>query len=195
VRGDEYPVAAVHAGPGVFARGAEIHDVSGPVEYPDDSDRHRGASVPSTWLEAPTAEFVLAAGGDGMPLGPWIADGRLQLDEIPPAIGADAGVGRCLVLPAANELAAEGSLPLPAGRLLVVVRGDAVVGRPGETVELTGGLVVCGRLTVRGALVLRGTLHAESLTIAARTCIMGAPDWRQSPLAGAARPTLVERGG
>ncbi len=194
VRGDVFTVAAVHAGPGVFARGAEIHDTPGPVEYPDDSDRHSGVEVSSSWLEAPSAEFLLAAESAATPLGSWFGDGRLRLDEVPPAAAADAAEGQCLVLPAVDEVVIEGSPSPAAGRLLVVVRGDAVVGQPGEAVELTGGLVVCGHLTVRGGLTLRGSLHTGSLRIAAETHVVVPPDWRECPLPGAARPTLAERG-
>ena len=194
VRGDVFTVAAVHAGPGVFARGAEIHDAPDPVDYPDDSDRHSGAQFAAAWLEGPSAEFLLAAGAAATPLGPWFSDGRLRLTEVPPASGADAVEGRCLVLPSVDEVVIEGSPSPAAGRLLVVVRGDAVVGGPGEAVELTGGLVVCGHLTVRGDFTLRGSLHAGSLRIAAKTLVSVPSDWRERPMAGAARPTLAERG-
>ena len=195
VHGDVFSVAAVHAGPGVFARGVEIHDDPGPVDYPDDSDRHSGAQFPAGWLGAPSAEFLLAAAAAATPLGSWFGDGRLRLAELPPASGTDAVEGRCIVLPAVDEVAIEGSPSPAAGRLLVVVRGDAVVGGPGETVELAGGLVVCGHLTVRGSFTLRGSLHAGSLRIAGDTLVSVPSDWRERPLPGAVRPTLVERGG
>jgi hypothetical protein len=191
VRGDVFPAAAVHGGVGIFARGLEIHEVPG-EEYPDDSDRHTGESLPSTWLAAPTAEFMLAAGLEGTPPGPWFSDGRLRLAEVPPASGAAAG-GRCLVLPFADEVIIEGSPSPAAGPLLVVVRGDAVVGQPGEAVELTGGLVVCGHLTVRGDLELTGSLHAGSVSIAARTHVVIPADWRERSLPGTARPIVIER--
>jgi hypothetical protein len=98
------------------------------------------------------------------------------------------------VLPIADEVVIEGVPPPAAGPLLVVVRGDAVVGQPGEAVELTGGLVVCGHLTVRGDLELTGSLHASSLSIAARTHVVIPPDWRERPLPGAARPIVIQRG-
>jgi hypothetical protein len=195
VHGDVFAVAAVHAGPGVFARGAEIHDTPGPVEYPDDSDRHSGAQSPAAWFEGPSGEFLLAAGAAGTPPGSWFDDGRLRLALVPPAAGTDAVEGRCLVLPAVDEVVIEGSSPPAAGRLLVVVRGDAVVGRPGEAVELAGGLVVCGQLTVYGDFTLTGSLHAGNLRIAGQTLVSVPPDWREHPLPGAARPTLAERGG
>jgi hypothetical protein len=193
VRGDVFPAAAVHGGVGIFAAGVEVHDAPA-GEYPDDSDRHTGASLPSTWLEAPTAEFMLAAGLEATPPGPWFDDGRLRLAEVPPASGAGVA-GRCLVLPSADEVTIEGS-PSPAtGPLLIVVPGDAVVGQPGEAVELTGGLVVCGHLAVRGDFSLRGSLHAGSMSIAARTHVVIPPDWRERPLPGAVCPIVLERGG
>ena len=77
---------------------------------------------------------------------------------------------------------------------MLIVRGDAVVGEPGETVALSGGLVVYGRLQVRGSLLLDGSLHAGSMVIGAPTSIRVAPGWRERPLAGAAIPCVVEHG-
>ena len=127
--------------------------------------------------------------------GDWYRDGRLRLDEVPPpAEGADEG-GRCLLPAHADEVVIEGVAAPGAGRLLVIVRGDAVIGSPGETVVLNGGLVVLGRLTVRGALDLTGSLHAGALDVAAPVRILVSADWRHHPLAGAAVPTVVEREG
>ena len=42
VHGDTFPVAAVHGGAGIFARGAEIHDAGVSAEFPADTDRHQG---------------------------------------------------------------------------------------------------------------------------------------------------------
>ena len=99
--------------------------------------------------------------------GPALTDGRLRLDEISPATGDELAGGRCLLLPPVDEVAIEGSPPADAGRLLIVVRGDAVLGRPGETLTLSGGLVVRGHLEVRGPVVVEGSLHAGSLSIEA----------------------------
>ena len=93
-----------------------------------------------------------------------------------------------------DEVTIVGSAPPAAGRLLLIVRGDAVVGEPGETVAFSGGLVVCGHLQVRGSLFIDGSLHAGSMEIEAPTRISVAPEWRQRPLAGAAIPTVIEHG-
>ena len=75
-----------------------------------------------------------------------------------------------------------------------MVDGDAVVGQPGAPVELAGGLVVLGRLTVRGGLDLAGSLHARSLSVAAPTRVAISVNWRRLPLPGATLPVVVERG-
>jgi len=94
-----------------------------------------------------------------------------------------------------DEVTIDGSTPPAVGRLLLVVRGDAVLGEPGGTVAFSGGLVVCGHLLVRGGLRLDGSLHAGSMTIDGPTRIDVSPAWRQRPLTGVAIPTLLEHGG
>jgi hypothetical protein len=61
-------------------------------------------------------------------------------------------------------------------------------------VELQGGLVVCGRLDVRGDLRLWGSLHAGSLVSEAPAAVILGRDWQAHPLPGAARPVIVEQG-
>jgi hypothetical protein len=195
VRGDTFPVAAVHGGAGIFARGDEIHDsTSGPDEFPDDSDRHDGTAVPAAWLVGPTAEFLLAAGAQATSPGPALSAGVLRLDELPPALGPALVGGRCILVPMMDEVTILGSPPPRAGRLLVIVTGDAALGSPGETLTLSGGLVVEGRLDVRGPVVIAGTLHAGSLSVHAPTSVVVASTWRESPLAGAVLPTIVALG-
>ena len=165
VRGDDFPAAAVHGGAGIFARGVEIHDGSGQSEFADDTDRHVGVAVQEEWLAGPTAEFLLAAGVEATSPGQALSDGILRLDEVTPA--ADLAGGRCLLVPSGDEVTIQGSPSPAAGRLLVVVPGDAVLGRPGETLTLSGGLTVAGNLEVRGPLVVNGSLHAGSLSVEA----------------------------
>ena len=194
VRGEVFPAAAVHGGAGIFARGVEIHDDTSSGEFPDDTDRHAGVPVPEEWLGGVSPEFLLAAETEAMPPGQALTDGRLRLDEIPPATADDLAGGRCLLLPTVDEVAIEGSPSAGVGRLLVVVRGDAVLGRPGETLTLSGGIVVSGHLAVRGPVAIYGGVHAGSLSVDAPVSIVTQPTWRGSPLAGAASPTLVECG-
>jgi len=193
VRGALFPTAAVHGGAGIYARGAEIHAAGAGAEFPDDTDRHEGSPVEPEWLRAPGAEFLAAAALEAVPAAPWVRDGRLRLDEIPPA-PPGAAAGRCLLLAGADEFVIEGAAPPAAGRLLLVVEGDAVVGQPGAPVELAGGLVVLGRLTVRGSLDLAGSLHARSLSVAAPTRVANSVNWRRLQLPGATLPVVVERG-
>jgi hypothetical protein len=193
-RGDVYPLAAVHGGAGIFAQGVEIHDPP-TLAFPDDTDLDAGLPVPPSWLGAPSAEFLLAAASEAMPPGEALSGGRLRLDELPPAVGDATIGGRCLLLPELDEVAVEGTVAPDAGRLLIVVRGDAVLGAPGEQTSLSGGLVVCGHLEVLGPVSLRGALHAGSLSVGAPLAVSLDPGWRASPLSGASLPTLVECGG
>jgi hypothetical protein len=195
VRGEVFPDAAVHGGAAIFAGGVEIHEHSEPGIYARDTDRHAGQAVPEEWLAEPPAEFIAAASTAAAPPGDALQGARLSLAEIQLPAGADLTGGSCVLVPPMDEVTVEGSPPPEAGPLLVVVRGDAVVGQPGETVTLSGGLVVCGRLLVRGALRLEGSLHAGSLTIVGPTHISVSPGWRQRPLSGAAAPTVLEHGG
>ncbi len=193
VRGEEYPLAAVHGGAGIFADGLEIH-ASGGDEYPDDSDGDAGLPVSLEWVSGPSVEFLLAARAEATPPGPALTGGLLRLDELSTAAGDAAAVGRCVLLPELDEVTIEGTPAPGAGRLLVVVQGDAVLGRPGEAVTLVGGLVVSGHLEVRAPLTIAGTLHAGSLSVGAPVAVAVDPGWRASPLPGAVVPSLVELG-
>ncbi len=192
VRGYVYPAAAVHGGAGIFATGEEIHESSQADLYPLDTDDHAGPAVREQWLAAPPAEFLAAAAAAATPAGAALNGTRLRLDEITTPAGADAAGGTCIVLSPVDEVTIEGTASAESGRLLIVIRGDAVLGEPGETVAFSGGLVVRGHLLVRGGLLLEGSLHAGSLTITAPSRVSVAPDWRQRPVAGACRPTVVE---
>jgi hypothetical protein len=193
VRGDVFSAAAVHAGAGIFAGGAEIHDLPGSDGYVDDTDPHAGTVAPPDWLTGPSAEVLLAARAEASPPGVALADGFLRLGDVPPANGTDLAAGRCLLLPPADQVAIEGSAP-GAGRLLIFVQGDAVLGRPGEALTISGELVVTGQVEVRGEVVIDGTLHCSSLNVAAPLSITVSPFWRASPLPGAAMPTVVAGG-
>jgi len=196
VRGDVYPSAAVHGGAGIFAGGIEVHDPAATGPFPGDTDGHVGFPVASEWVGGPSEEFLLAAQAEATPPGPTVvADGLFRLDELSPASGQAMVGGRCVLLPDVDTVAVEGTLSAGAGRVLLVARGDAVVGRPGVTTALSGGLVVCGHLEIRGPLALEGTLHAGSLDVKASASVVIAPDWRARPLVGATAPTLAEYGG
>ena len=198
VRGDVFPAAAVHGGAGIFARGVEIHDAPCPGEFPDDTDRHAGRAGARRVAERGLRrEFLLAAEAEATLPGP-------ALDRRAPAARRDrAGDGQTsspaggvFSCPPADEVVIEGSPPAEAGRLLVVVRGDAVLGRPGETLALSGGLVVCGRLARRvGLRPSRARLHARSLSIDAPHEHRRAAGLARAALSrGQLSPTLVERG-
>ncbi|HEX5643172.1 MAG TPA: hypothetical protein VFZ86_12680, partial [Thermoleophilia bacterium] len=195
VQGEAYPAAAVHSGVGIFALGTEIHEVAdGAASYAQDTDRHTGLPVPDDWLAGPSAEFLLAASAVAGSAGPAFTGAGLDLEQIGAATGDDAITGRCILLPRLDEVTLSGSLDLAAGRLLIIVPGDATVGSPGESTVLSGALVVCGHLRVRGELLLDGSLHAGSIAIDAPTTVSVRSDWRERPLAGAVVMTIVEHG-
>jgi hypothetical protein len=194
VRGETFPVAAVHGGAGIFVRGTEIHEPPDATSYALDTDRHVGAPVPEEWLAGPSAELLLAASASAASAGQAFTDAALHLDQVGAATGPDAITGRCVLLPPLDEVTIDGSQDSAAGRLLIVVPGDATVGSPGETTVLSGGLVVRGHLRVCGELLLDGSLHAGSIAIDAPTTVAVIPDWRSRPLAGATVLTIVEHG-
>lgn len=190
-RGGDCPVAAVHAGVGIFAGGAEIHDPLA-AAYADDGDRHAGVAPHAAWVAGPSPEFLAVAGAEGAPAGDALQDGSLHLDAIAPADTSQMVTGRCVVVTGPDEVTIEGVASEDAGRLLLVVPGDAVVGQPGARVSFCGGLVVCGHLRVRGGLTLDGSLHAGSLEVDAPVQVGVPHDWRERALPGAARPVVVE---
>ena len=190
-RGADCPVAAAHAGAGIFAGGAEIHDPVLPA-YADDGDQHAGTAPLAAWVAGPSAELLAAAESEGTPAGGALQDGSLHLDAIDAADPSEMVAGRCVVLPALDEVTIEGVAPEDAGPLLVIVPGDAVIGQPGAPVTLRGALVVCGHLRVRSEFHLDGPLHAESLEVDAPVSVGVPGDWRERPLPGAARPVVVE---
>jgi hypothetical protein len=145
-------------------------------------------------VEGPSPEFLAAAEVEAETPGPAFVGGVLDLAAIAPASGDELLQGRCMLLPRVDEVTIEGVGAPGAGQLLVVVLGDAVIGRPGEHVLLRGGLVVCGRLQVRGTLEVLGPLHAGSFEVDAATTVTIPAGWRQRLLPGAARPVLIEAG-
>jgi hypothetical protein len=140
-------------------------------------------------------EFLLAAAAESVPPGPALSEGVLRLDRLSSAGSAGLISGRCLVLSPTDEVAIVGSPSADAGRLLVIAPGDAVLGVPGETLRLSGGIVVGGCLEVRGPVVIDGSVHAGSLRVNAPVDVFVDPTWRETPLAGATLPTLVAHGG
>lgn len=194
VHGDAVAPAAAHAAVGIFANGTEIHDQASSTAYPDDTDRHVGLVPPDDWYVPPTQEFLAAAEGAGMSADTAWSEGRLQLDELSAASPDEMVSGRCLVLPSTDEVAVRGELRPDAGRILLIVRGDAVIGAPGETMRLTGALLVAGHLDVRGPAIITGGLHAATLAVNAPLEVTVVPSWRWTPLTGTTRPTMIAMG-
>jgi hypothetical protein len=192
-RSDDCQVAAAHAGAGIFAGGVEIHDLS-TGEYAADGDPHAGVLPPVAWVAGPSPEFLAAAEAEATSAGDALQDGSLHLDAIGAADPLQMLSGRCIFVSGLDEVTIEGVAGGDAGRLLVIVAGDAVVGQPGSRVALRGGLVVCGHLRVRSDLAVEGSLHAGSLDVEAPVSISVPGDWRERALPGAARPAVVEVG-
>jgi hypothetical protein len=190
----EAAAAAVHAVAGIYCGGVEVHDEASDAAFPHDGDRHTGDDLPAEWVSGPSPEFLAAAREEAEQPGPALTDGVLRLDEVGPASSAALRSGRCLLLPRADELVIEGTAPAEAGQLLIVIQGDAVVGQPGGAVSMSGALVVCGRLTIRGEFRLQGSLHAGSLESRAPVAITVDPEWRERLLPGAVQPVVTEHG-
>ena len=196
VRGEMFPAAAVHARAGIYAHGVEIHDALGEGLWPYDTDAHAGAVPGSELVRRPSAGFLAAAAARGLPVGEALSGTRLSLDDLVLPAGDVQGAagGWCVVTPSLDQVAIDGVMDEDGARVLLVVPGDAVVGRPGVETHLYGGLVVCGELELRGEVRLDGSLFAGHLRVSGPAIITVSPEWRLRPLAGACRPVITERG-
>jgi len=197
VYGGAYPEAAVHAVDGIYARGVEIHDVPEAGEWPFDTDRHTAGADVAALIGRPPAAVVASARDHALALGGAWQDGHLSLAAlpVPPAETEGLESGVCVLTPPAGTTLVDGVAPTGvAGRLLVLVPGDAVVGVAGGQTSLRGALVVCGDLVVRGELCVEGALFAERLSVEAPVRLTVVPEWRRSPLAGACLPVITEAG-
>ena len=185
----------MHGGAGIFALGAEIHEAPDAAAYALRTPTGtQGCRSRRTGCAGPSAEFLLAASAAAVSAGPAWTDATLHLDQIGAATGRRGDHGSLHPAAPVDEVTLVGALEPAAGRLLIIVPGDATVGSPGETTLLSGGLVVRGHLRVRGELLLEGSLHAGSIAIDAPTRVVVHADWRDRPLAGAAVMTIVEHG-
>ena len=109
--------------------------------------------------------------------------------------GDELAGGRCLLPPAGGRGASSrGSPPADVGRLLVVVRGDVVLGRPGETL---GALRRNRRQWASGspwAGGRRGLGPRPKLQHRRSHEYLVPPAWRERCLPGAVSPTLMACG-
>ncbi len=195
VHGDVYPEAAVHARAGIYAHGAEIHEPPVQDEWPFDTDEHTAGSGCADCVARPWAAFLAAAAEHGASLGAAFDGTTLRLDQLDlPASGSERENGRCVITPPLDEVRVVGSLPVDAGRLLLVVRGDAVLGDDASETALAGALVVCGELRVAGDSRIAGSVYAGRVRVTAPLRVVVSSDWREYPLAGACAPVLREVG-
>ena len=127
-RGDECAVAAAHAGAGIFAGGAEVHDP--PLgAYAEDGDPHSGVATLPAWVAGPSPGFLAAAEARGTPAGAALHDGSLHLDAFGAAEPAQMVSGRCVFVAALDEVTIEGVAGEDVGPLLIIVHGRRRGGR------------------------------------------------------------------
>ena len=192
VHGDMWPLAGVHALGGVWAAGEEIH--AGPgvgAEYPFDTDMDTGDNEVSRFVAPPDTPLLIALRDAAVDPGAALHDGILDLSQLPlsPPPGSGAGAwddGYVVVASAAEgaELRLTGARPPGACTVVLVVRGDAVLGEPGVPTAFDGALLVLGGLRVCGLSALGGHLFARDLLVSAPLSVELAGDWRLRQLAG-----------
>ncbi|MFA4964188.1 MAG: hypothetical protein WC709_00910 [Thermoleophilia bacterium] len=198
VHGEVWPLAAVHALGSIWAAGAEIHDPSGVPAYPADTDTHTTRDGVLSLVAGPDPTFITALRERAVDPGEALSDGVLDLSRLPerppgsPSAAADQAGFVVLVAPSGGrELLVVGVRPPVACPLVVVLVGDAVVGRAGTETALTGLLLCTGMLEVAGPLRVEGHLHARRLLVSESTSVATSADWRLRPLAGVSRPVAV----
>ena len=174
--GGRWPAAGVHAGGGIWAAGAEIHDLDPvPAAYAYDTDTHAASppvvpAVPWTgsdladMVELPDAVWLASARAHALDPADALADGVLHLDRLPPALPTGE--------PGSAEVAGCAD---PAAGYLVCVADDGVRRRPRRS---PASATRCGR---RSPLSSKATLASAM------------PAWSRSPVEPAA-PAVSFRG-
>jgi hypothetical protein len=191
VRGDEWSIAAVHAGGRIHAAGREVHEAG--VATPDDTDAcvSNGDGPVAGWPADAEWWAGIAGNAEG------VAPGRDEAVDLA-ALAASCG-GRSfpapttgpvvLLEPASGEVRLTGRWPIDDGspQATLVVRGDCVLGEvtggAGAAV-LRGSLLVDGTLTVRAQTVVRGFIAADELRVEAPLSVVVESEWRLAPPPG-----------
>lgn len=192
VRGDEWPVAAVHAGGRIHAGSVEVHEAGVAAPYDTDLCVGGGGSPAAGWppgaawwanVTGNSDRDVVPASVDTLDLGVLaeIVDGR--------SFPAPATGPVVVVRPPSGELRVTGEWPLDEGRpqLTLVVRGDCVLGgtdagKPGTV--LRGALLVEGALVVCGPSVVAGFVAAREASLEAGLSVVVESGWRSAPPPG-----------
>lgn len=196
VHGDRYAIAAVHAGGSIWAAGVEIHEAGASVLWPGDSDADTPGALVDDLVAAPPAESLAALGEEAaVPADAGLTTaGDIDLAALSLRLPAAAGGRLVLVREAGDEVVVSGVMSESADPLVVVVEGDAVLGRLGSATTLRGALVVLGTLEVRGSCGVEGSLYARSLIVKAALDVAVTADWRRRPLTWVTAPVVTALG-
>jgi hypothetical protein len=192
VHGDLWPVAAAHAGAGVWAAGVEEHAAQAVARRLNDTDVHAGGSPPQALVELPDAAWAAEFAAGAVAPGEAFRDGVLDLSALPahaPGATADAGFA---VAVGASRVIVVGSRPHGWCRISVLCLGDAVLGSDAGATSLAGALVVLGSCTVAGAAEITGHLFTGALTVAAGLTVDVPARWRSLPCSGLAQPVATQ---
>jgi len=192
VRGDLWPVAAVHALGGIWYLGTEVHEdatFTGP-----DTDVHTGSGDVGTLTEPPSpAEETLLLETADARLAPD-ATGRVDISGLPamPASGAAALVA--VLEDRGSPVTVVGERAPAACPLVLLLEGDVTLGADDAPVKLSGAVLGLRSVTVSGPVTVDGHLWASALTVAAPLVVTTPADWRRRPLPGLVVPLLLALG-
>lgn len=202
VHGDLWPSAAAHALGGLWAAGQEIH-ASGPPEarYASDTDAHTGSGAVAALTQEPDLATLAALAEVGVPPAGALVDGVLDLARLPLSSPAAGGSGTgtepfVVVVPPQGQtgIVVVGARSPGACPLVLVLEGDAVLGRFGDETRLEGAVIACRSLDVSGPASLTGHLFTANMTVTAPLNVTTPPDWRMQPLPGLVHPVIVAVG-
>lgn len=191
VRGDVWPVAAVHALGGIWASGVEEHD--GACTVPD-TDVHAGSGDVESAVEPPspaletllsqTADVKLTPGGGGV----------VDLGALPAAPPAGAAGLVVFVVDPGAPVTVSGARAAGACAVVLVLEGDARLGSEDAPVTLTGAVLSLGALSVCAPTSVLGHLWASSLAVDAPLVVETPADWRRHPFPGLVDPRVLALG-
>lgn len=203
VHGDVWPTAAVHALGGVWASGAEIHAGGTPdPRFASDTDVHTGAGVVAALTREPDLTTLAALQEMTVPPAGALVGGVLDLAQLPLASAGLAGSseeadgGYVVVVPPQGDTATlVVGARCPGGcPIVLVLEGDAVLGRAGTETRLDGAVVACRDLEIAGPATVTGHLYAAGMTVAAPLSITTPAAWRSHPLPGLVQPVVIALG-
>ena len=191
VRGEEWPVAAVHALGGIWAAGAEVHEVPSAGH---DTDVHTGSGDVGKVVEPPSpAQETLLERIADVRLGPD-AGALLDLSMLPPAPPSGAGALVVVVDRPGSPVTVAGERATGSCPVVLLIRGEANLGAAGRPFALTGAVLSLGSLTVTGPSSVDGHLWASALAVDAPLVVATPADWRRHPLPGLVTTVVLALG-